>query len=174
MRSAVICGHQLARHMPRAPGVKTRAFGSRTTAEQVLAGQSLSGTYAVTGGNTGIGTPARPCLANTAHSDRLAHIGCVCAGAETCKALARAGARVLLCARDLKSAAAVAEQVNGKCAGTVETRELDLADLASVSRCSEALAAEERLDVRARSGCSRCWLLCVSRSERAVARRAWC
>lgn len=73
-------------------------------------------------------------------------------GAETVRQLARAGARVLLAARDLPAAHAVAEQVmsTASCKGCVEVRELDLADLGSVQRCARSLVEERQLDVRAR------------------------
>jgi NAD(P)-dependent dehydrogenase (short-subunit alcohol dehydrogenase family) len=63
----------------------------------------LGRTFIVTGGNSGIGLP-------------------------TARALAEAGARVVLAVRDLARGEAAAESIPGDC----EVRQLDLADLASV------------------------------------------
>ncbi|EPG2632178.1 SDR family NAD(P)-dependent oxidoreductase [Pseudomonas aeruginosa] len=80
-------------------------FGPRTTAQEVLKGQDLSGkTAIVTGGHSGLGL-------------------------ETTRALASAGARVVVGARSLVPAREAVSQIKG-----VETWELDLADLSSVRR----------------------------------------
>ncbi|GAA1361439.1 SDR family NAD(P)-dependent oxidoreductase [Streptomyces beijiangensis] len=79
-------------------------FGARSTADDVLAGIDLSGrTAVVTGGSSGLGL-------------------------ETTRALARAGARVIVLARRRAAAQEAVGGIDG-----VETDELDLADLDSVS-----------------------------------------
>lgn len=84
-------------------------FGPRTTAQEVLKGQDLSGkTAIVTGGHSGLGL-------------------------ETTRALASAGARVIVGARNLAPAREAVGQIKG-----VETWELDLSDLSSVRRFAEA------------------------------------
>ncbi|MBB3181229.1 SDR family NAD(P)-dependent oxidoreductase [Variovorax sp. Sphag1AA] len=78
-------------------------FGAATTAAEVLAGRDLSGAIAiVTGGHSGLGL-------------------------ETTRALTDAGARVIVGARDVKSAL---ERINGIRDAQVER--LDLSDLSSV------------------------------------------
>ena len=86
--------------------------------------QGLQGrTYAVTGGSSGIGL-------------------------ETCRELARAGARVLLATRNVPAAEASAKDIAKQgCTGQVHVLQLDLADLGSVQRCTESLKTEQ-LDVR--------------------------
>ncbi|MFI0417565.1 SDR family NAD(P)-dependent oxidoreductase [Spongiactinospora sp. 9N601] len=90
-------------------------FGARTTAEEVVRGVDLSGRLAiVTGGYSGLGL-------------------------ETTRALARAGARVVVPAR---RKGAAEEAVAG--IGGVEVDELDLADLASVRGFAERFLASGR------------------------------
>ncbi|WP_448320184.1 SDR family NAD(P)-dependent oxidoreductase [Streptomyces sp. CO7] len=90
-------------------------FGARSTADEVLSGIDLSGTTAlVTGGYSGLGL-------------------------ETTRALARAGARVVVPARRR----AVADKAVGGIDG-VETDDLDLADLDSVRRFAERFLDSER------------------------------
>ncbi|MDT0343524.1 SDR family NAD(P)-dependent oxidoreductase [Streptomyces litchfieldiae] len=94
-------------------------FGARSTAEDVLAGLDLTGKLAVvTGGYSGIGL-------------------------ETTRALAGAGAHVIVPARRR----AIAEQALGDIPGT-EVDELDLADLDSVRAFAERFLASGRaLDI---------------------------
>ena len=88
-------------------------FGHKTTASQVLEGISLSGkTFIVTGGYSGIGV-------------------------ETVRALAAAGAKVIVPARSR----AKAEASLATMPGTVEIADMDLADLASVRAFSAAFVA---------------------------------
>ncbi|MGR4897391.1 SDR family NAD(P)-dependent oxidoreductase [Stenotrophomonas sp. LARHCG68] len=83
-------------------------FGPRTTAQEVLKGQDLSGkTAIVTGGHSGLGL-------------------------ETTRALASAGARIVVGARSLVPAREAIGQIKG-----VEIWELDLSDLSSVRRFAE-------------------------------------
>ncbi|WP_175717170.1 SDR family NAD(P)-dependent oxidoreductase [Burkholderia anthina] len=84
-------------------------FGRLTTAQEVLEGKDLSGkTVIVTGGHSGIGL-------------------------ETTRALAGAGARVIVGARRLAPARAAVDRLE-----RVETRELDLTDMLSVRRFAKA------------------------------------
>lgn len=94
-------------------------FSAASTASEVLEGLDLSRTTAlVTGGHSGLGL-------------------------ETTRALAGAGARVIVAARDRQAAQA---QVAGL--ANVEVHGLDLADLASIKRFSEAfLASGTHLDI---------------------------
>lgn len=87
----------------------TQRFGARTAALEVVAGQDLHGREAiVTGGASGIGV-------------------------ETVRALAAAGARVVLAARNMAAAETVAAALRSETPGAViETAALDLASLASV------------------------------------------
>lgn len=89
-------------------------FGAATTAAQVLEGIDLTGKVAiVTGGYSGIGTP-------------------------TSQALANAGARVIVPARDLNKAnAAVGELPN------VRVEEMDLMDPASIDKFAAAVLDSE-------------------------------
>ena len=114
----------------------------RATANSVIAGHDLSGNTAlVTGGNAGLGL-------------------------EACKALASAGARVLLTSRDVARGAEAAASLDAsskvqlECArpapsvwliaeqhwlqGTAEAVQLDLCDLGSVRACAEHLLAHEQ------------------------------
>lgn len=90
-------------------------FGPRTTAKQAIESRDLSGlTAIVTGGHSGLGL-------------------------ETARALADAGARVVVAARR----PAVAREAAGRIAG-VEVRELDLSDLDSVRSFAEAFVESGR------------------------------
>jgi NAD(P)-dependent dehydrogenase (short-subunit alcohol dehydrogenase family) len=94
-------------------------FGARTTAAEVLEGIDLSGRFAiVTGGYSGIGL-------------------------ETTRALARAGADVLVPARRPAHAEQVLRDVDpGR--GAIEVDELDLADLGSVHALADRVLATDR------------------------------
>ncbi|GAA3064544.1 SDR family NAD(P)-dependent oxidoreductase [Rhizobium viscosum] len=90
-------------------------FGARSTADDVLAGIDLTGRLAiVTGGHSGLGL-------------------------ETTKALSRAGAHVLIGARQPDAAAASLANI-----ANVEVDRLDLADLESVRRFAERFVASGR------------------------------
>lgn len=90
-------------------------FGARSTADDVLSGIDLSGrTAVVTGGYSGLGL-------------------------ETTRALAKAGAHVVVPARRPAAAQQAVEGIDG-----VETDELDLSDLASVRRFAERFLASGR------------------------------
>jgi NAD(P)-dependent dehydrogenase (short-subunit alcohol dehydrogenase family) len=90
-------------------------FGARSTAADVLAGIDLGGKLAiVTGGHSGLGL-------------------------ETTKALAGAGAHVLVLARNPEAARKALEDVN-----SVEVDQLDLADQARVRACAERFVASGR------------------------------
>jgi NAD(P)-dependent dehydrogenase (short-subunit alcohol dehydrogenase family) len=98
----------------------TQSFGANSTTDDVLAGIDLRGKRVlVTGVSAGLGV-------------------------ETARALAAHGAHVIGAARDLEKAAAALAQVwaaarNG---GGVELVSLDLASLASVRACADALVAK--------------------------------
>jgi NAD(P)-dependent dehydrogenase (short-subunit alcohol dehydrogenase family) len=96
-------------------------FGARSTALEVIAGHGLHGRDAiVTGGASGIGV-------------------------ETVQALAMAGARVVIAARDqakAESVAAILRQDTGN--GAIESELLDLASLASVRAFVERTLAKVR------------------------------
>jgi NAD(P)-dependent dehydrogenase (short-subunit alcohol dehydrogenase family) len=100
----------------------TKIFDATSTTDEVLAGVDLSGTRVlVTGVSAGLGV-------------------------ETARALAAHGAQVIGAARDLTKAEAAtaavrADAVNG---GGLELVELDLASLASVRACADALLADGR------------------------------
>lgn len=90
-------------------------FGARTTTEEVLRGIDLSGRLAVvTGGYSGLGL-------------------------ETTRALAGAGARVVVPARRRSTAVAAVDGIDG-----VEVDELDLADLEAVRSFAERFLASGR------------------------------
>ena len=102
-------------------------FGSRSTALDVVAGRDLRGRQAiVTGGASGIGV-------------------------ETVRALATAGARVVLAARNRAAAEDVAKGLRaamGDDRGTIEVEELDLASLQSVRAfVDDYLAAKRPLHI---------------------------
>jgi NAD(P)-dependent dehydrogenase (short-subunit alcohol dehydrogenase family) len=97
-------------------------FGATSTTDEVLAGVSLSGKRAlVTGVSAGL-------------------------GAQTARALAAHGAEVVGAARDLRKAKAATAGVGAAAAngGGLELVELDLASLASVRACADALIADDR------------------------------
>jgi NAD(P)-dependent dehydrogenase (short-subunit alcohol dehydrogenase family) len=98
----------------------TGKFGATSTTDEVLEGVDLSGKrILVTGVSAGLGV-------------------------ETARTLAAHGAQVVGAARDLKKARAVTEQVRTQAAhgGGLELVELDLASLASVRGCAEALTSK--------------------------------
>ena len=98
----------------------TRTFGFESTADDVLDGIDLSGKRVlVTGVSAGLGV-------------------------ETARALAAHGAQVIGAARDLDKARRATEPVRAQAAngGSLELIELDLASLASVRACADALLAE--------------------------------
>lgn len=100
-------------------------LGKRSTAKEALQGADLSGKVAVvTGGNSGI-------------------------GAETVRALASAGARVILTSRDPEKGREVAERLaveESPLKGKIEVQQLDLSDLVSVQTLANQLADEKRID----------------------------
>ncbi|KAG2498411.1 hypothetical protein HYH03_003670 [Edaphochlamys debaryana] len=97
----------------------SRKLGRYSTAEQALQGVDVKGKVAVvTGGTAGIGV-------------------------ETCKALAKAGARVYLCARSEPAAREVIKLIKSEGGADVHFQHLDLCDLASVTAAAEALLAAE-------------------------------
>ena len=101
-------------------------FGATSTTEDVLSGTDLRGRrILVTGVSAGIGV-------------------------ETARALAARGAKVVGTVRNLDKAQRAIEQVRAQAAsgGGLELMELDLASLASVRRCADALLfASEPFDV---------------------------
>ena len=102
-----------------------RNFGPKSTTQEVLAGIDLSGkTALVTGASGGL-------------------------GAETGRALAAAGARVLLTARDRERGEKVARAIRDESPGAaVEVLDLELGSFASVRSCAEGiLAREEPVDL---------------------------
>lgn len=100
----------------------TRQFGATSTTEEVLEGQDLSGIRVlVTGVSAGLGV-------------------------ETARALASRGARVVGTARDLAKAERATAQVRTDAevgGGSFELVALDLASLASVRACADALRARD-------------------------------
>lgn len=101
--------------MPNLQTTIGSGFGARTTAAEVLAGHDLSGKLAiVTGGYSGLGL-------------------------ETTRALAAAGAHVIVPARRLDTARQAVAGIAG-----VELDELDLGDLASVRAFAERVVASGR------------------------------
>src|ERR1700735_4446933 len=97
-----------------------RTFGATSTTDDVLEGVNLSGKrILVTGVSAGLGV-------------------------ETARTLAAHGAHVVGAARDLNKAKAATEQVRAQAAsgGGLELVELDLASLASVRACADALVSQ--------------------------------
>jgi NAD(P)-dependent dehydrogenase (short-subunit alcohol dehydrogenase family) len=100
----------------------TKTFGATSTTDEVLQGVDLSGKrFLVTGVSAGLGV-------------------------ETARVLAAHGAQVVGAARDLAKARTATEQVRAQAAngGGLELVELDLASLASVRACADALLADGR------------------------------
>ena len=100
----------------------TAAFGATSTTDEVLAGVNLSGKRVlVTGVSAGLGV-------------------------ETARALAAHGAHVVGAARDLAKAKQATQQVVADAAhgGGLELVELDLASLASVRACAQALLDQDK------------------------------
>jgi NAD(P)-dependent dehydrogenase (short-subunit alcohol dehydrogenase family) len=100
----------------------TRAFGATSTTDDVLEGVNLSGKrILVTGVSAGLGV-------------------------ETARTLAVHGAQVVGAARDLTKAKAATRQVRDQAAngGGLELVQLDLASLASVRACADALMSAAR------------------------------
>src|ERR1700733_2419755 len=100
----------------------TRQFNATSTTEEVLEGRNLNGMRVlVTGVSAGLGV-------------------------ETARALGRNGARVVGAARDLAKAEHATAQVRVDAeagGGSLELVELDLASLASVRACADALRARD-------------------------------
>src|ERR1700733_14242128 len=100
----------------------TRQFNATSTTEEVLEGRNLNGMRVlVTGVSAGLGV-------------------------ETARALGRNGARVVGAARDLAKAELATAQVRADAkagGGSLELVELDLASLASVRACADALRARD-------------------------------
>jgi NAD(P)-dependent dehydrogenase (short-subunit alcohol dehydrogenase family) len=99
----------------------SKNFGERTTAVEVVEGHDLTGKEViVTGANSGIGV-------------------------ETARALAKAGARVVIAARDLKKANEVKDDII-KTTGNnnVEVEELELGSLKSVDKFVERYLATKK------------------------------
>jgi NAD(P)-dependent dehydrogenase (short-subunit alcohol dehydrogenase family) len=100
----------------------TAAFGATSTTDEVLAGVNLSGKRVlVTGVSAGLGV-------------------------ETARALAAHGAHVVGAARDLAKAKRATQQVVADAVhgGGLELVELDLASLASVRACAQALLDQDK------------------------------
>ena len=100
----------------------TAVFGATSTTDEVLAGVNLSGKRVlVTGVSAGLGV-------------------------ETARALAAHGAQVVGAARDLAKAQRATQQVLADAAhgGSLELVELDLASLASVRACTQALLTQDK------------------------------
>jgi NAD(P)-dependent dehydrogenase (short-subunit alcohol dehydrogenase family) len=100
----------------------TAAFGATSTTDEVLAGVNLRGKRVlVTGVSAGLGV-------------------------ETARALAAHGAQVVGAARDLAKAKRATQQVVADAAhgGGLELVELDLASLASVRACAQALLDQDK------------------------------
>jgi NAD(P)-dependent dehydrogenase (short-subunit alcohol dehydrogenase family) len=100
----------------------TRPFGATSTTDDVLSGKDLSGKRVlVTGVSAGLGV-------------------------ETARALAARGAKVVGAARDLAKAERATAEVRAQAAngGGLELVALDLASLASVRACADALLADGR------------------------------
>lgn len=98
-----------------------RTYGPETTTDELLAGIDLSGRRVlITGASAGL-------------------------GAETARALAAHGAHVVMAVRDLTKGerAAAAVRAGASPGASVELRQLDLASLASVRACADALLAQD-------------------------------
>jgi NAD(P)-dependent dehydrogenase (short-subunit alcohol dehydrogenase family) len=116
-------GAQSDKELPMTTDTLTaQRFGATSTTEEVLAGVDLSGRrILVTGVSAGLGV-------------------------ETARVLAAHGAQVVGAARDLAKAERATEAVRAEAAhgGGLELVELDLASLASVRACADALVADGR------------------------------
>src|SRR3989344_5841595 len=100
----------------------TSAFGAKSTAREVAAGHDLNGVRAiVTGGASGIGV-------------------------ETARALAEAGAEVMLAVRNLAAGEVTAADIGRTAPGKVSVGRLDLSDLASVAAFASAWG-DQPLDI---------------------------
>src|ERR1700678_2589739 len=100
----------------------TQSFGATSTTDEVLRGINLSGKRVlITGVSAGLGV-------------------------ETARALAAHGAQVVGAVRDLDKAQAATAPVREQAAhgGAIELVQLDLASLASVRACADALRADGR------------------------------
>jgi NAD(P)-dependent dehydrogenase (short-subunit alcohol dehydrogenase family) len=99
----------------------TKKFGKNTTALEVVEGIDLNGYEAViTGGNSGIGV-------------------------ETVRALAKAGARCILCARDTEQAKSVAKDIIDSTGNiNVEVEKLELDSLQSIDEFVQRFNAKKR------------------------------
>lgn len=95
-------------------------FDHESTTDEVLQGVDLSGRHVlITGGSSGL-------------------------GAETARALAGAGARITLAARNLPKAEAVAESIRaGGATGSVDVTTLELTNLESVRECAKGLLSTD-------------------------------
>lgn len=92
----------------------TSAFGAKSTAREVASEHDLTGVTAiVTGAATGIGV-------------------------ETARALAEAGADVMLAVRNVAAGQAVADEINKADGGEVSVGQVDLSDLGSVAAFASA------------------------------------
>ena len=100
------------------------AFSAQSTADEVLSGVDLTGkVIVVTGSSAGLGT-------------------------ETVRALASAGAEIVMAARNQSKNEAVADRIRAEVPGAkLSTVAIDLGDLASVRRAAdEILAAHPKID----------------------------
>ena len=99
----------------------TKKFGAKTTALEVIEGHNLTGKEAiVTGASSGIGV-------------------------ETVKALAQAGARVIIATRNLAKAQAVGRKLSEETGSNkIEAEELDLSSLKSVHEFAKNFLAKKR------------------------------
>lgn len=99
-------------------------LGSRSTALQAVTGFDLTGkTAVITGGNSGLGV-------------------------ETARAMAHAGAKVILTSRNVEAGQEVARQLQSSgVKGHIEVSQLDLADLSSVHRLAKQLSSEPSIDL---------------------------
>src|SRR5260370_14788389 len=106
-------------HLGTRSGIVAKTFGDESTTDEVLEGVDLSGKRVlVTGVSAGLGV-------------------------ETARTLAAHGAEVVGAARDLKKADAATEEVRkgARSGGGLSLVELDLASLARIRACADALVA---------------------------------
>lgn len=110
----------------------TSPYDARSTAADVVAEHDLTGRrYLVTGGYAGLGLAA-------------------------CRALAAAGADLVVAGRDLTRAGGAAVDLRGLGPGTTEPLELDLADQASVDTAAERLGDTALAGIVANAGVMAC------------------